>query len=89
MVSDMTTMNSSNALGSGTQTNKCPTEYLAHEIRNPLSSAMLAHNFVKSSISDGLVVPSESDRSALSEDMTIVDSSLQFIDEFLQSMLLM
>lgn len=64
-------------------------EYLAHEIRNPLSSAILAHKFVKTSLTDPAIVPAETNRSSLLADSSIVDSSLQFIDEFLQSMLLM
>jgi signal transduction histidine kinase len=61
-------------------------EFLAHEVRNPLSAAMTAHSFVISGIRDSTNLLDE-ERKALQDDAKIVNSSLLFIDEFLRSML--
>lgn len=62
-------------------------EFLAHEIRNPLSSAIAGLSFVSSMADDALVVPKETDRANIMSDIRIVDSSLQFVNELLRNML--
>jgi signal transduction histidine kinase/CheY-like chemotaxis protein len=58
-------------------------EFLAHEVRNPLSAAMSALSFVTSTINETAHIHEKS----LQEDVEIIGSSLHFIDEFLRSML--
>ena len=62
-------------------------EFLAHEIRNPLSSALAALNFVSVQTADPLLVPDATHRAAIKGDLTIMDSSLQFVNELLRNML--
>jgi signal transduction histidine kinase/CheY-like chemotaxis protein len=62
-------------------------EFLAHEVRNPLSAAMSALSFVASAVSETSHIANEEFRKSVQEDAQIVGSSLHFIDEFLRSML--
>lgn len=64
-------------------------EFLAHEIRNPLASAMVAHGFVKSTVEEPGVIADDAIRESVQADQNVVSSSLHFIDDFLRSMLLM
>lgn len=60
---------------------------IAHEIRNPLSSAIAAMTFVSTQAADPEVVPLAESRESLKGDLTIMDSSLQFVNELLRNML--
>jgi signal transduction histidine kinase/CheY-like chemotaxis protein len=62
-------------------------EFLAHEVRNPLSAAMSALSFVISAVNETAHISNEEFRKLVKEDAQIADSSLHFIDEFLRSML--
>jgi signal transduction histidine kinase/CheY-like chemotaxis protein len=62
-------------------------EFLAHEVRNPLSAAMSALSFVTSAINETTHISNEEFKKSLQEDAEIIGSSLHFIDEFLRSML--
>jgi signal transduction histidine kinase len=62
-------------------------EFLAHEVRNPLSAAMSALSFVTSAVNETAHISNEEFKKALQEDAEIIGSSLHFIDEFLRSML--
>jgi signal transduction histidine kinase/CheY-like chemotaxis protein len=62
-------------------------EFLAHEVRNPLSAAMSALSFVTSAINETAHISNEECKKSLQEDVEIIGSSLHFIDEFLRSML--
>jgi signal transduction histidine kinase/CheY-like chemotaxis protein len=62
-------------------------EFLAHEVRNPLSAAMSALSFVTSAINETSHISNEEFKKSLQEDAEIIGSSLHFIDEFLRSML--
>lgn len=59
----------------------------AHEIRNPLASALAALNFVSSKTSDRTVVPDADQRALVQADARVIDSSLQFVNELLRNML--
>jgi signal transduction histidine kinase len=59
-------------------------EFLAHEVRNPLSAAMSALSFVTSAVNE---ITNKDLKRTLQEDVEIIGSSLHFIDEFLRSML--
>ena len=61
-------------------------EYLAHEVRNPLTSAISALSFVSANTYEAKDI-SENTRRLLLDDITIVDSSLNFINDLLRSML--
>ena len=60
-------------------------EFIAHEVRNPLASAIAALSFVSSASREPL--QDEKSRQALWDDINIIDSSLQFINELLRNML--
>ena len=62
-------------------------DYIAHEVRNPLSSALAALNFVNSKALDPNHVPNLEHRKALKEDLDVMEASLQFINELLRNML--
>jgi signal transduction histidine kinase/CheY-like chemotaxis protein len=62
-------------------------EFLAHEVRNPLSTAMSALSFVASAVSETAHISNEDFRKSVQEDAQIAASGLVFIDEFLRSML--
>ena len=53
------------------------TEYLAHEVRNPLAAALAASSFVESACQDDQI----------SEDINVIRSSLNYINDLLRSML--
>ncbi len=58
-----------------------------HEVRNPLSAALSAHSFVRNAFKNNLPEIDPKVKSAILEDMMVVESSLSFIDEFLRSCL--
>mmetsp|Transcript_23537 Transcript_23537/g.44765 ORF Transcript_23537/g.44765 Transcript_23537/m.44765 type:complete len:858 (-) Transcript_23537:181-2754(-) len=62
-------------------------EFIAHEIRNPLSSAIAALNFVSAQTADPEHVPLAESRAALKDDLNILDGSLQFVNDLLRNML--
>jgi len=62
-------------------------EFIAHEVRNPLASAIAALSFVSSKASDPTVVSSVQERASLVADIQVADSSLQFVSELLRNML--
>lgn len=62
-------------------------QFIAHEIRNPLASAIAALSFVSSKASDPTVIISGENRSAIISDISVIDSSLQFVSELLRNML--
>jgi hypothetical protein len=59
-------------------------EFLAHEVQNPLSAAMLALSFVTSAVNETAHISNDDFRKSVQEDAQIADSSLHFIDEFLR-----
>jgi signal transduction histidine kinase/CheY-like chemotaxis protein len=63
-------------------------DFIAHEVRNPLSAAMTASVFVSSAIGDEKtsLVDFET-RKSIQDDMSIIDASLKFINDLLRNML--
>ena len=60
------------------------------QIRNPLSSAIVAHSFIMSTIdTNPEAIPDVRIRESIQNDERIIKSSLSFIDEFLKNMLMM
>jgi signal transduction histidine kinase len=62
-------------------------DYIAHEIRGPLSAAMSACAFVSSSINEIQPLEDKESQTALKEDVAIIDASLQFVNDLLRSIL--
>jgi signal transduction histidine kinase/CheY-like chemotaxis protein len=60
-------------------------EFVAHEVRNPLSSAIAALSFVSTASMEP--VQDKESRKALMDDIDVVYSSLQFINDLLRNML--
>ncbi|CAB9527207.1 sensor kinase/phosphatase LuxQ [Seminavis robusta] len=60
-------------------------DYVAHEVRNPLSSAIAALSFVTAAAQEP--TQTSEDKKNMIADLQIVDSSLQFINELLRNML--
>jgi CheY-like chemotaxis protein len=60
-------------------------QYLAHEVRNPLSSAMSALSFAKATAKEK--IPDPATQKLLMDDIHITESSLDFINELLRNML--
>lgn len=63
------------------------TDLLAHEIRNPLASAIAALNFVSAKAGDPVVIPIQDNRTTMRSDITVIESSLQFVNDLLRNML--
>jgi signal transduction histidine kinase len=62
-------------------------EVLAHEVRNPLASAIAAMTLVSSKAIDPQVVPLVEHRTSFQNDFRVMENSLQFINELLRNML--
>jgi signal transduction histidine kinase len=62
-------------------------EFLAHEVRNPLSAAISACSFVNSAISETIYICDSDFKGSVLGDVKIIDSSLHFVNDFLRSML--
>ncbi|KAL3915013.1 MAG: hypothetical protein SGILL_005845 [Bacillariaceae sp.] len=59
-------------------------DFIAHEVRNPLSSALAALSFVREGAQQ---ISDESARESLSADVATVQNSLDYIDDLLRNML--
>eukprot|EP00529_Nitzschia_sp_RCC80_P019250 CAMPEP_0113460702 /NCGR_PEP_ID=MMETSP0014_2-20120614/11133_1 /TAXON_ID=2857 /ORGANISM="Nitzschia sp." /LENGTH=512 /DNA_ID=CAMNT_0000352383 /DNA_START=48 /DNA_END=1586 /DNA_ORIENTATION=- /assembly_acc=CAM_ASM_000159 len=62
-------------------------DFIAHEIRNPLSAAMSACSFVTASVHETQPLVDEKSKLAVQEDVHIIQSSLQFMNDLLRNML--
>jgi len=62
-------------------------DFIAHEVRNPLSAALSATSFVSTSVLEKEPLITEESRKAVREDVHIIESSLKFINDLLRSML--
>ena len=60
-------------------------EFMAHEVRNPLSSAMSALSFVKSAVLEPNFT--QTTQESILGDISVMNASLQFINELLRNML--
>mmetsp|Transcript_19343 Transcript_19343/g.35765 ORF Transcript_19343/g.35765 Transcript_19343/m.35765 type:complete len:897 (-) Transcript_19343:70-2760(-) len=61
-------------------------DYLAHEVRNPLSVAISANLFVRSTL-EGVTWTDDSMQGAAEQDLHLIDTSLRFIHDLLDNML--
>jgi signal transduction histidine kinase/CheY-like chemotaxis protein len=63
-------------------------DFIAHEVRNPLSAAMTASVFVSSAIGDEKTLLADLEtRKSIQDDMGVIDASLKFINDLLRNML--
>ena len=62
-------------------------DFVAHEVRNPLAAALSAASFVSASLDDAEAMRTEKGRLLAKDDLSIVDSSLHFINDLLRNML--
>jgi signal transduction histidine kinase/CheY-like chemotaxis protein len=63
-------------------------DFIAHEVRNPLSAAMTASIFVSSAIGDEKTSLADPEiRKSIEDDMDTIDASLKFINDLLRNML--
>jgi hypothetical protein len=63
-------------------------DFIAHEVRNPLSAAMSACSFVAAALNDGAAsLVSREERQPILEDIQIIEASCHFINDFLRNML--
>ena len=62
-------------------------EFIAHEVRNPLSAAMSACAFVSVAVHEAEPLVTEESKKSVREDVDIIDQSLRFINDLLRSML--
>jgi signal transduction histidine kinase len=62
-------------------------DFIAHEVRNPLSAAMSAATFVAASVHELEPLRTAQAQEDVREDMLVIESSLQFINDLLRNML--
>jgi signal transduction histidine kinase len=62
-------------------------DFIAHEVRNPLSAAMSACAFVSSAVNETQPLIDIESQNSVREDVRIIEASLHFINELLRSML--
>jgi signal transduction histidine kinase/CheY-like chemotaxis protein len=63
-------------------------DFIAHEVRNPLSAAMTASVFVSTAIGDEKTSLADLEtRKSIQDDMGVIDASLKFINDLLRNML--
>ncbi|CAB9507914.1 respiration control sensor protein ArcB [Seminavis robusta] len=63
------------------------TDFLAHEVRNPLAACISACSFVSATVNEAEPLVTEESRQSAREDVAIIDTSLQFINDLLRNML--
>eukprot|EP00538_Stauroneis_constricta_P006123 CAMPEP_0119570798 /NCGR_PEP_ID=MMETSP1352-20130426/43792_1 /TAXON_ID=265584 /ORGANISM="Stauroneis constricta, Strain CCMP1120" /LENGTH=1721 /DNA_ID=CAMNT_0007620471 /DNA_START=89 /DNA_END=5254 /DNA_ORIENTATION=- len=62
-------------------------EYIAHEVRNPLSAALSACSFVSSAVNETQPLADDQSKQLVREDVQIINSSLSFVNELLRNLL--
>lgn len=62
-------------------------DFIAHEVRNPLAAAISACSFVSSSVNEADPLRDEQSRAIVREDIGIIHTSLQFINDLLRNLL--
>jgi signal transduction histidine kinase len=62
-------------------------DFIAHEVRNPLSAAMSAASFISSAVNEREPLKTVEDQGAVRGDIAIIEASLQFVNDLLRNML--
>ena len=63
------------------------TDFIAHEVQNPLAAARSACSFVSASVNEYEPLVDQESRICVRDDVRIIEASLQFSNDLLQSML--
>ena len=62
-------------------------DFIAHEVRNPLSAAMSAYSFVNSAVHEEEPLRTDDSRVSVRDDLEIIGTSLEFMNDLLRNML--
>lgn len=62
-------------------------DFVAHEVRNPLAAALSAFSFVSTAINEQPPLTTENAVVSVREDLAIIGSSLQYINDLLRNMI--
>lgn len=62
-------------------------QYIAHEVRNPVSAAISACSFVSAAVNEKEPLVDPESRAAVKDDVKIIENSLQFVNDLLRNML--
>ena len=62
-------------------------DFIAHEIRNPLAAAISAFSFVSTAMNENPPLPTEKSLWSVREDLSVIGSSLQYMNDLLRNML--
>lgn len=62
-------------------------EFVAHEVRNPISAALSACSFVSASLDEAMSLMGAETGATLREDVSVIESSLKYADDLLHTML--
>ena len=62
-------------------------DFLAHEVRNPLAAAISACSFVSAAVDTGSDLSNSESRKEVREDVNVIQSSLTYINDLLRSMI--
>ena len=62
-------------------------DFLAHEVRNPLSAAISACSFVSSALAEEPPLATEAAKTSVREDVGVIGSSLSYVNDLLRTML--
>ncbi|KAL3939908.1 MAG: hypothetical protein SGARI_001197 [Bacillariaceae sp.] len=62
-------------------------DFIAHEVRNPISAALSACSFVSASVNETEPLVDSSESNTVADDVKIIESSLKYANDLLHSML--
>ena len=62
-------------------------DFLAHEVRNPVSAAMAACSFVKTAVNQDKPLLTEESLQTTRDDVNTIENALKFVNDLLRSML--
>jgi signal transduction histidine kinase len=62
-------------------------DFISHEVRNPRAAAISACSFVSSAVNEAEPLMTEESRNSVREDVNIIETSLDFINDLLRNML--
>jgi sensor domain CHASE-containing protein len=63
------------------------TDFIAHEVRNPIAAALSACSFVSASVNEAEPLVDQESQGCVRDDVRIIEASLQFVNDLLRSML--
>lgn len=63
------------------------TDFIAHEVRNPVAVAMAATSFVKTAIHKDPPLADDESKASVRDDMNVIENALKFVSDLLRNML--